>query len=155
MLEVAVAVSMASSAFSSIKKAVNMGRDIEDVAGYFGRFFDAKESIAEAGQQNLHTPKVKKLLSGSSVEAQALELTAAKHKIQRLDTELREFLIYSGQSQFYRDMMKERTRIAQERFRIAKKQAEDKRFWIDMSCIIAGVLASVGIIFWVISFFIS
>ena len=69
--------------------------------------------------------------------------------------ELREFLIYSGQSQFYRDMMKERTRIAQERFRIAKKQAEDKRFWIDMSCIIAGVLASVGIIFWVISFFIS
>ena len=56
--------------------------------------------------------KVKKLLSGTSVEAQALELTAAKHKIQRLDTELREFLIYSGQSQFYRDMMKERTRIA-------------------------------------------
>jgi hypothetical protein len=49
--------------------------------------------------------------------------------------------------------MKERTRIAQERFRIAKKQAEDKRFWIDMSCIIAGVLISVGIIFWVISFF--
>ena len=40
MLEVAVAVSMASSAFSSIKKAVNMGRDIEDVAGYFGRFLD-------------------------------------------------------------------------------------------------------------------
>ena len=51
--------------------------------------------------------------------------------------------------------MKERTRIAQERFRIAKKQAEDKQFWIDMSCIVVGMLISLGIIFWVIRFFIS
>ena len=51
--------------------------------------------------------------------------------------------------------MKERTRIAQERFRIAKQQAEDKQFWVDMSCIVIGVLISVAIIFGVINFFVS
>ena len=155
MLEVAVAVSMASSAFSSIKKAVNMGRDIEDVASYFGKFFDAKESIAEAGQQNLHTPKVTKLFSGSSVESQALELTAAKHKVTRLEKELREFLIYSGQSEFYRDMMTERRRITQERLRQVTAKAERKQFWLDVTYISIGIGVGLFAIIYLINFIIS
>ena len=155
MLEVAVAVSMASSAFSSIKKAVNMGRDIEDVASYFGKFFDAKESIAEAGQQNLHTPKVTKLFSGSSVESQALELTAAKHKVTRFEKELREFLIYSGQSEFYRDMMTERRRITQERLRQVTAKAERKQFWLDVIYISIGIGVGLFAIIYLINFIIS
>ena len=48
MVEVAAAISMAVSAYNGIKKAVEMGREVEDVAGYFGKFFDAKETISEA-----------------------------------------------------------------------------------------------------------
>ena len=155
MLEVAVAVSMASSAFSSIKKAINMGRDIEDISVAFGRFFDAKESIAEAGQQDLHTPKVKRLFSGSSVEAQALELTAAKHKVVRLEKELREFLIYSGQADFYRDMMTERRRITQERLRLVKAKAERKQFYIDVTTISGSLGICLFIIICMINIFIS
>ena len=61
MIEIAAAISMATSAFNGIKRAVEAGREIEDVAGYFGKFFDAKESIAEASIVNSQGSKVKKL----------------------------------------------------------------------------------------------
>ena len=90
MVEVAMAMSLAKSAFAGIKKAVELGREVEDVAGYFGKFFDAKDQLAEASQYEQNQPMVKKLFSGSSVEAQALEITAARHKMAALEKELRD-----------------------------------------------------------------
>ena len=48
MVEVGMAISLASQAFSAIKKSVEMGREVEDIAGYFGKFFDAKDQLAAA-----------------------------------------------------------------------------------------------------------
>jgi hypothetical protein len=83
------------------------------------------------------------LFSGSkSVEAQALEITAAKYKIASIEKELREFLIYSGQGQFYEDMMQERRSIRQARLQQAAKKAENMKMMIDVASIvtIAGLL---------------
>ena len=132
MVEVAAAISMAVSAYNGIKKAVEMGREVEDVAGYFGKFFDAKETISEASQYNENAPLFSKLFAGRSVEAQALEITAAKHKTAKIEKELREFLIYSGQGQFYEDMMKERRQIREQRVTKARDKAKSKKFWLDV-----------------------
>ena len=48
MVEVGMAISLASQAFSAINKSVEMGREVEDIAGYFGKFFDAKDQLAAA-----------------------------------------------------------------------------------------------------------
>ena len=142
MLEIAAAISMANAAFNGIKKAVEAGREIEDVAGYFGKFFDAKDKVYEARQIAENQPVVNKLFSGSSVEAQALEATAAKYKMEQLEKDLREYLIWSGQGAFYEDMMMERRRIKQERAAEARRKAETKKFWIDVFSI--GLIASIG-----------
>jgi hypothetical protein len=131
MIEIGIAVSMAVSAFNGIKKAVEAGREIEDVAGYFGKFFDAKEAIIEASVDSENAPVFKKIFAGKSVEAQALEITAAKHKTAKIEKELREFLIYSGQSQFYEDMMRERRSIREERIQRARNKAQKRKFWLD------------------------
>ncbi len=138
MVEVAVAINMAVSAYNGIKKAVEMGREAEDVAGYFAKFFDAKETLTQASLQNENTPLFKRVFSGKSVESEALEITAAKHKAAKIEKELKEFLIYSGQSQFYDDMMRERRHIRQARIEQVARQAKRKKFWIDTVCI--GVL---------------
>ena len=132
MVEVAAAISMAVSAYNGIKKAVEMGREAEDVAGYFGKFFDAKESISEASQYSENAPLFSKLFAGRSVEAQALEITAARYKTAKIEKELREFLIYSGQGQFYEDMLKERRHIREERIQKARDKAQTKKFWLDV-----------------------
>ena len=137
MVEIGIAISMASSAFSAIKRAVEVGREVEDVAGYFGKFFDARDQISEASEYGKNQPLVKKLFSGQSVEAQALEITAAKYKIASIEKELREFLIYSGQGQFYEDMMHERRSIRQARLQQAAKKAENTKMMIDIASIVA------------------
>ena len=137
MVEIGIAISMASTAFNAIKRAVEVGREVEDVAGYFGKFFDPKDQIAEATQYGNNQPLVKKLFSGQSVEAQALEITAARYKIASIEKELREFLIYSGQAQFYEDMMQERRSIRQARLMQAAKKAENMKMMIDVASIVA------------------
>ena len=132
MVEVAAAISMAVSAYNGIKKAVEMGREVEDITGYFGKFFDAKETISEASQYNENAPLFSKLFAGRSVESQALEITAAKYKTAKIEKELREFLIYSGQGQFYEDMLKERRHIREERIQKARDKAQNKKFWLDV-----------------------
>lgn len=135
MIEVATAISLASSAYAGIKKAMEMGKEAQDVAEFFGRWFEAKEQIAEV-QQYANNPSIMaKMFSSKSVEAQALQVTSARYKIQAMEKELREYLIYSGQVDFYEDMMKERRIIRQSRLLAAKRKAEKRAFMLNMTAL--------------------
>ena len=139
MVEVATAISLASSAYAGIKKAMEMGKEAQDVAEFFGRWFEAKEQIAEV-QQYANNPSIMaKMLSSKSVEAQALQVTSARYKIQAMEKELREYLIYSGQVDFYEDMMKERRVIRQARLLAAKRKAEKRAFMLNMIALSIGM----------------
>lgn len=146
MVEIAAALSMANAAFNTIKGAVEKGREIEDVAGYFGRFFDARDAINEATQKSQNQPLVSKMFSGQSVEAQALEVTAARHKINQLESELRDYLLWSGQANFYEDMMRERRAIRQARAADAKRRAENRKLMIDLLTVGTCILIGSGVI---------
>jgi hypothetical protein len=146
MIELAAALSVANAAFNGIKRAVDAGKEVEDVASYFGRFFDAKDQVNEARQLIQHQPVVNKIFQGDSVEAQALEATAAKHKMEQLDKDLREYLIWSGQGAFYEDMMIERRRIKQVRAEAARRKAENRKFWIDVFTIGLTAMFASGLI---------
>ena len=136
MIEVAAAISIASSAYRGIQNAVNAGREAHDLAQTFGKFFDAKESILEAGIKNENSTILGKVFAGSSIESQAMEITAAKHKTLQMEKELREFLIWSGQEAFYNDMMEERKRIKRARIESARRAAENRKFWVDLTALL-------------------
>lgn len=151
MIEVAAAVSMATSAFGAIKKAMETGQEVEDMIGYFGKFFDAKDQLSEANMKATTSSFVGKLFNGSSVEAQALEVTAARHKIMAIEKELREYLIYTGQIGFYEDMMKERRAIRLARAKAAKEAAEKKAMMIDIAAVVIGTIVTLSIVIGFIS----
>lgn len=151
MIEVAAAVSMATSAFGAIKKAMETGQEVEDMIGYFGKFFDAKDQLSEANMKATTSSFVGKLFNGSSVEAQALEVTAARHKIMAIEKELREYLIYTGQIGFYEDMMKERRAIRLARAKAAKEAAERKAMMIDIAAVVIGTIVTLAIVIGFIS----
>jgi len=146
MVEVAVAMSMASSAYNAIKKGMEMGREAQDVAEFFGRWFDAKENIAEANQYAKNPSVFGKMFSGKSVEAQALQVTSAKYKIAQMEKELREYLIYTGQSDFYEDMMIERRKIREQRLIRARAKAEFRKNVLDGIAIFIGAIVCAVII---------
>jgi len=132
MMEIAAAISLASSAFNALKKGMEAGREIEDMMDYYGKWFEAKEALSENAINTKNQPLVKKMFSGNSVEAQALEITHAKHKIKQMEKELYEYLLYTGQSEFYNDMIRERRVIKKARLEEAQKKAERKAFWTDV-----------------------
>ena len=146
MIEIAAAMSMATSAFGAIKKAMETGREAQDMVDFFGRWFEAKDQLAEANQQSQNQPFVKKMFSGNSVEAQALQITSAKHKMKAMEKELYEYLLYTDQQEFYNDMMRERRAIRERRLREAQRRANQKSFWIDMIALVIGIAFSVAII---------
>jgi len=143
MMEIAAAISLASSAFNALKKGMETGREIEDMVDYFGKWFEAKDALSEQNINAQNQPTFKKLFSGNSVEAQALQVTHAKHKIKQMEKELYEYLLYTGQQEFYNDMMAERRAIRQARIEEAQRRAEMKRFWFDM--IVGGGAIAVGL----------
>lgn len=151
MIEIAAAISVASSAFGAIKSAIETGREVEDMYSTFAAFFDAKESLAEAQMHASNPSMMGKLFSGRSVEAEALEVTAARHKIKQLEKELYEYLLYTGQAQFYEDMMKERRVIRQRRLEAAERAARKKANIIDGIAIVGFMAFLAGIV----AFFIS
>ena len=146
MVEIGAALSLAGSAFNMIKKVVESGREAEDLYNYFARFFDAKEQISEEAIKGGTHSRVKKLFAGNSVEAEALQVTAARRKIVQMEQELKEFLIYSGQSDFYDEMMKERRVIRQRRIQAAKEAADRKAAFEDGIAILAALVVSAFII---------
>ena len=152
MMEIAAAISLATSTFNALKKGMEAGREIEDMMGYYGKWFEAKEALSENAINSKNQPLVKKLFSGSSVEAQALEITQAKYKIKQMEKELYEYLLYTGQQDFYNDMMRERRTIREARMREAQKKAERKAMWIDIIIGGGAVVVGIGIIVWLVSF---
>ena len=155
MIEIAAAISLATSTFNALKKGMEAGREIEDMMGYYGKWFEAKEALSENAINSQNQPLVKKLFSGSSIEAQALEITTAKHKIKQMEKELYEYLLYTGQQEFYNDMMRERRAIREARMREAKRRAEHKAFWTDVIIGGTAILSAIGIVGWTFMFIAS
>lgn len=150
-MEIAAAMSLASTAFNALKKGMETGREIEDMVDYFGKWFEAKDALSEQNINANNQPMLKKMFSGNSVEAQALQVTHAKHKIKQMEKELYEYLLYTGQQQFYNDMMAERRAIRQARIDEAVRRSERKRFWIDVGAVVLGLTTVTGVIVGVIS----
>jgi len=65
---------------------------------------------------------------------------------KQMEKELYEYLLYSGQQEFYNDMMAERRIIRQARIDQAVKKSERKRFWFDLLVGGAAVCFGLGII---------
>ena len=68
-------------------------------------------------------------------------------KARKMENELREFLIYSGQGEFYREMLRERRAIKNQRLRKKRAQELAKKDAMDLALIVflfglgGGVLA--------------
>ena len=145
MIEVTVAIAAASKAITVIKKGLALGRDTQELSSQFAQFFDAKDKIDKAKADSEHTPLGKKVFDSKSVEAHALEVALAEHKARELEKQLRELFVYSGQGDVYKSMMRARQKERQRRLQAARRQAEQKKFMLDMVLICSVVV--VGILF--------
>ena len=155
MIDPVSAFALASSAFSMIKKAVAAGREIEDCVGYFGKFFQGVSDINKAEEEAKNPPLFKKLLNKGSVEEEAFQAVVHRQKIQQMETELRELITYRYGNEVYRDMLKMRRQIKQEREQTVYRQTQRRKAFLWNSLYMSLISVCVGVLWWMVLLFID
>lgn len=117
MIDPVSAFALASGAFNMAKKLVETGREIEDVAGYLGKFFDGAAAIKAAKEKADNPSTFRKLLDNGSVEQEALRATIYRQKLLQMETELRQMVMYAYGKDVYDEMIREREQIRMRRLR--------------------------------------
>ena len=122
MLDPITAFATASAAFNFLKRAVETGREIEDVGSQLGTWFGACADLKQHEEESRDPPLFKKLLHKGSVEQQAMENLMRRKKIEQQERELRELIVLRFGVDSYREMMTERRQITEGRERTAMLQ---------------------------------
>lgn len=142
MIDPVSAFALASGAFSAVKKLVETGREIEDCAGYLGKFFEGASAIKEAKSKAENPSPFRRLLDKGSVEQEALEATIHTQKLLQMERELRELICYHYGEDVYVEMMRNRERIRQRRVReeLAAQSARENTIAIGGIVLLTGVV---------------
>jgi hypothetical protein len=127
----------ATVAFNTVKKMIEAGREIEDVAGQLGQWFSAVSDFYHLEEQTKNPPLFKKITHGKSVEQEALDLMIQKKKIKEQEDQLRELILWTYGDDAYRDMMTYRKVIREERDRAVYKQQKARKKIIDSIIILS------------------
>lgn len=122
MLDPITAFATASAAFNFVKRAVEAGREIEDVGSQLGTWFGACADLKQHEEESRDPPLFKKLLHKGSVEQEAMENLMRRRKIEQQERELRELIVYRFGVDAYREMMDERKQLKEGRERRAMLQ---------------------------------
>ena len=130
--------SAASTAFTLAKKAVAVGRDMEDMWGHLSRWAtnieDAKEYLNQEKEYGSSKSKVLKKLQRKSDTQEALDSIVLENKINEQEKLLREFFTANwtqdwGGIEGYRKFIKKRREIKEKRERtIYRKMRARKDF---------------------------
>lgn len=148
----AAAFAAAQTAVATIKKAQALGKDISNIIGEFGKFFDAKDVVQKAANDLGK--------EGQSDTSKALEIVMHAKELRQSEEELKHLLIYGfGQSGLWEQLLLERSKIRQAKEREArelerkrKKIAKQRVDWaIGITAILGAVIAGISVLVMVLS----
>lgn len=114
MIEIAVAFAAAEAAVAGVKKAIALGKEIQECYHEISTFFESQGEIQAAAIEQAHEVKMGRAqpLSQGNATKQALDATFAARKMFRMEIELKEMLIYkSNESGLYDEMCMRRDAI--------------------------------------------
>ena len=141
-ITLSAAVTGATTAYNAIKKAITVGKEIEDMSSELGRWMSAVSDVDNI-QKNANNPSALDKLFNGSVEQVAMESFSAKKKLAKQREELRNFLIGHYGLQAWDDLIKEEGRIRKARQEAIYAKEEQQRMVRDYTII--GITSLIGL----------
>ena len=132
-------IAAANAAFAVIKKAIQNGREIADVAGKVGEYVNATEDLRKKGER--------KKSKGRTDLEEFLQL----EKLKQQEEELKQFMIYTGRPGLWGDW--QRFQAEARKARLAAQEAERKRIkklveTTALSITILSIVVSIALLVW-------
>ena len=119
-ITIGIAFTAAQQSVGYIKKAIALGKDVNSLYGKFAKFFENSDKIHSA---SIEVQNSKKILTDGQIRAMSIQIAMQSKALRDAEKELKEMLIYSGNSDVWDEMMAERVRMYKER---AKLEADIK-----------------------------
>lgn len=164
MIDPITAISAASTAFTLAKKAVAVGRDMEDMWGHLSRWAsnieDAKEYLNQEKEYGSSKPKVLKKLKRKSDTQEALDSIVLENKIKEQEKLLREFFTANwtqdwGGIEGYRTFIKKRREIKEKRERTLYRKMRARKDFIYKTKLGTAIAVLIAILLFLIWFLVD
>jgi hypothetical protein len=118
MIDPFTAFAIAQAAVAGIKKAVQLGKDVNGLINDFSKFYQAADVLHHSATK----ARIESIrMSTAEINAKALEMAMASRALRAHEKELKDILFWSGNADVYYEMQAERKRMMEE------QQAEDRR----------------------------
>jgi hypothetical protein len=149
------ALALLTTVWGGIKKAVEVGREVQDVMGQLSQWAQAADVLEQAAQSEPKKPPLFKKLNFGDDTKQAFDAYAAKVKIREMEAEIRHEFLYGGLNHLGMDGLKEfynlRRQIRERRIKMLQDQKVRRQKFIEMSLygvLIAIALSFAGLLIW-------
>ena len=122
----------AATAYSAVRKAIMAGQELEQMIGSVSKWVSCVSDLDQLEREAKNPPIFKKLFGGQSVEAEAIQVFAAKRKAE---SDRRELLNYIGLTlgkSAVDDLIRLEGRIRKKRQETLYAQRESRRKFIEV-----------------------
>ena len=147
MIDPITAFATAQAAVAGIQKAIKLGKDINQLVGEFGKFFDARDVVQKAANDAGK--------SGKSDTARAMEIVMQANALREAEEQLKHQLVYGGYPELWEQMLRERMKIKQAREKAERIAAAERKKLVAQRLLMAqivGVVITLGILGTIIIF---
>ena len=145
MIDPITAIAGATAAFNTLKKGIQVGKDLQQMGGTMDKWAGAVADLDFADIQTQKPPWYKAL--GGGVEAQAMEIFAAKQKAASMRAELKDFIsVVYGPSK-WQEILEIEAKLRKQKREHEYRQMEIKQTIIEWATGILLFIISVGLLF--------
>ena len=150
MIDPITAFAAAQAAVAGIKKAIQLGKDVNGLVGEFSRFFDARDAVQKAANDAGK--------SGKSDTGRAMEIVMQANQLRESEEQLKHMLVYGGYPELWEMMLKERMKIKQAREKAERVAIAERKKLVAQRLLIAqivGVVITLGILGFIVIFIVK
>jgi plasmid maintenance system antidote protein VapI len=134
MIDPITAFATAQAAVAGIQKAIKLGKDINGLVGEFGKFFDARDVVQKAANDNAK--------SGKSDTGRAMEIVMQANALREAEEALKHQLVYGGYPELWEMMLKERMKIKQAREKAERAAKIERKRVVAQRLLIAQIVGA-------------
>ena len=140
-ISITATIAAANTAFNGIKRAFQIGKDIQSMTGDLSKWMTAASDIENAAKQAKNPTLLQKLVKRGSIEQEALEAFSAKKQLEEQRYELQQFIKCTHGTHAWTELLKMEGEIRKRR----QKEVYDRKILRDKIIMWVAVTTVVGI----------
>ena len=142
-VSISASLAVASTAFNGIKRAFHAGRELESMSQDLSRWMGAVSDIDNAHKSAKNPSLLKKVMSGKTIEQEAIEAFTAKKQLEAQRNDLRTFIQFSHGQSAWEELLRMEKDIRLRR----QKEVYDKQKFREkiITIVVLTIVLSVGI----------